>query len=104
MTTENEKDELIFDFLEGNLNAAEEEAFLILQEESELFNRQVRLWQNTYMHEPLPAIKNLESKLFINTGNHTTSYTTRIYIIFIVMLTSVMFSHDHARQHHADLK
>jgi hypothetical protein len=87
MITENEQDELIFDFLEGNLSHDEEEAFLMLKEESELFNRQVRLWQNTYLEEPLPSVELLERKLMIEPVRHTVNFSSRIYMILMIMMT-----------------
>ena len=94
MITENEQDELIFDFLEGNLSHDEEEAFLILKEENELFNRQVRLWQNTYMKEPLPSVELLERRLIIQPGRHTVNFSSRIYMVLIIMLTYVTLPGD----------
>jgi hypothetical protein len=94
MITENEQDELIFDFLEGNLSPDEEEAFLIMKEESELFNRQVRLWQNTYLEEALPSVELLEKKLFIKPGSDTVNFSSRLYIILIILLTYATLSGD----------
>ncbi len=85
MITENEQDELIFDFLEGNLSPDEKEAFLILKEESEVLGRQVRLWENTYLHEPLPSIEVLENKLLIP-ENGARGFSFRIYGLLIMML------------------
>jgi hypothetical protein len=103
MTTENEQDELIFDFLEGNLSHDEEEAFLILKEESELLNRQVRLWQNTYLEEPLPSVELLERKLMIETVRHTVNFSGRIYMVLMIMLTYVTLSGDSVQKHVPDI-
>jgi hypothetical protein len=86
MITENEQDELIFDFLEGNLSPDEKEAFLILKDESEVLSRQVRLWENTYLQEPLPSIEALENKLLIRVDNGSRGFSSRIYLLFIMML------------------
>jgi hypothetical protein len=85
MITENEQDELIFDFLEGNLSPDEKEAFLILKDESEVLSRQVRLWENTYLHESLPSIEALENKLLIP-ENGSRGFSFRIYGLLIMML------------------
>lgn len=85
MIANKETDELIFDFLEGNLSPDEQEAFLILKEESEVLNRQVRLWQNTYLKEPLPSIQSLEKKLFMP-SKHSVSFWSRIYLTLVMLL------------------
>jgi hypothetical protein len=86
MITENEQDELIFDFLEGNLSPDEKEAFLILKDESEVLSRQIRLWENTYLQEPLPSVEALEQRLLIRVDNGTRGFSSRIYVLFIMML------------------
>jgi hypothetical protein len=93
MIPDNKQDELIFDFLEGNLSADEEEAFLILKEENELLNRQVRLWQNTYLRAPLPSVEALEKKLLIP-YRHGGTFPSQLYIILIVALVSIVFHGD----------
>jgi hypothetical protein len=86
MITENEQDELIFDFLEGNLSPDEQEAFLMLKDESELLAREVRLWENTYLHEALPAVGALEQKLLIRTDTGGRGVSFRLYTMLIMML------------------
>jgi|GEM_PF-6082090 len=89
MITEEKQDELIFDFLEGNLSPDEEEAFLILKDESEILNREVRLWQNTYLQEPLPSVEALEQKLVIQKNRDTGRLSTRIYAIMLIGMTLI---------------
>jgi hypothetical protein len=84
------QDELIFDFLEGNLTPGEEEAFLILKEESEVLGREVRLWQNTFLKEPLPSIDALEKKLFIHEDLQKGNLRTRIYALVMIVLTYII--------------
>jgi hypothetical protein len=98
MTTNSEQDELIFDFLEGNLSPDEEEAFIMLKEESEVFNRQVRLWQNTYFDEPLPSVKVLEEKLLIKPNTHSGNFPTRIYTVLIIMFMFAVTPEDRTRK------
>lgn len=89
MITDDQRDELIFDYLEGNLNAEEEEVFRILNDESELFNREVRLWQNTYISEPLPSIEALENNLLIAGKNNTrNTIVSRIGIALILLFVN----------------
>ena len=85
MITDSQKEELIFDFLEGNLSAEEEEAFRILKDESEMFSREIRLWQNTYVEEPLPAIEALEKKLLIPAGSGNGNLMMRIFTVMLIM-------------------
>jgi hypothetical protein len=94
MITENEQDELIFDFLEGNLSADEKEAFLILKDESEVLSRQVRLWENTYLQEALPSVDALEKKLLIRVDNGTRGFSSRIYGLLIMMLAFLPVTGD----------
>jgi hypothetical protein len=98
MTTSNEQDELIFDFLEGNLTPEEEEAFSLLKDESELVDREVRLWRNTFLEEALPSVEALEQKLFIQHGTQTTGWFSRVYawlpILFLYMTFAGDYIHD----------
>lgn len=98
MTTANEQDELIFDFLEGNLSPDETEAFMLLKEESELFNREVRLWQNAYIDEPLPSVKALEEKLLIKPNTHSGNFSTRIFTALIIMFMFTVIPEDRTMQ------
>jgi hypothetical protein len=102
MITDNKRDELIFDFLEGNLSAEEEEAFRILKDESELFNREVRLWQNTYLEEPLPAVDVLEKKLLIHSGWDMRSLWSRMYSVLLILFVFVMIPADRMNEGSAD--
>jgi hypothetical protein len=99
MNTIDKQDELIFDFLEGNLSPDEEEAFLILKEESEVLGRQVRLWQNTYLKEPLPSVEALEKKLFIHDEGHRRNFSYRIYAILMIALTYIVAPGDHVQRY-----
>jgi hypothetical protein len=99
MNTIDKQDELIFDFLEGNLSPDEEEAFLILKEESEVLGRQVRLWQNTYLKEPLPSVEALEKKLFIHDEGHSRNFSSRIYAILMIALTYIVAPGDHVQRY-----
>ncbi|HZY82495.1 MAG TPA: hypothetical protein VFE50_23375 [Cyclobacteriaceae bacterium] len=65
MKLEGDIDELVFDYLEGNLDKEEQEAFNLLKEENETFNHNVRLWQNAYISEGLPETGDLEQRLMI---------------------------------------
>jgi hypothetical protein len=56
-------DEVVFDYLEGNLSAEEKEAFEVLMNESEVTSYQVKLWQNAYVGEALPSVEMLEQRL-----------------------------------------
>jgi hypothetical protein len=56
-------DEVIFDYLEGNLSAEEKDAFDVLLNESEVTTYQVKLWRNAYVNEPLPSVEILEQRL-----------------------------------------
>jgi hypothetical protein len=94
MITNNEKDELIFDFLEGNMSPEEEEAFRILQEESELLSREVRLWRNTYLEEALPSVESLEKRLLIHSNGSSGNFLSRIYTCLIVLFTYLTISGD----------
>lgn len=91
MIQDNEQDELIFDFLEGNLTTDEEHAFRMLKDESELLNRQVRLWQNTYLREPLPSVEALEKKMLI-TPVVGSGLSSRLRTTIVVILASVITS------------
>lgn len=73
MITDERLDELIFDYLEGNLSAEEREAVEILKAENETFNAQVMQWKNTYVSEPLPLVDDLQRKLLIPSGNNGTA-------------------------------
>jgi hypothetical protein len=91
MTTDDQQDQLIFDFIEGNLTAEENDAFRILIEESELLDREVRLWQNVRLkEEPLPSTDGLEKKLLLlrhgTTGRNT---ATRIYCLLLILLVGL---------------
>lgn len=86
MNTDDRLDELIFDYLEGNMSREEQEAFILLKEENEKFGQMVRVWQNTYIKEGLPAIPELESKLLIDTTEPGHTFSGRIYILFIILL------------------
>jgi hypothetical protein len=98
MITDNERDELIFDFLEGNLSADEEEAFLILKDESELLSQQVRLWQNTYIKESLPSVEGLEKKLLINPKGYTGNLSTRFYTLLIMLFVYLPMTGERGRE------
>lgn len=91
MMPNKKQDELIFDFLEGNLSVEEQEAFRILKDESEVLSREVRLWQNTYLKEPLPSIKALEETLLRHHADNT-SFIPRLYSIGIILLASLIVS------------
>jgi hypothetical protein len=105
MITDNKQDELIFDFLEGNMSADEAEAFRILQEESELLNRQVRLWQNTYLREPLPSVEALQQKLFIRPDNrHSGTFSARLYSLLMVVMLYVATSEDSGQKNISDMQ
>jgi hypothetical protein len=87
MITDDQHDELIFDFLEGNLSPEEEEGFQILRDESEVFSRQIKLWENAYLHDPLPSIKNLEDKLLIRKEHGTSAIFKRLsFLLFILVM------------------
>jgi hypothetical protein len=88
MNTGPQTDELIFDFLEGNLSREEEEALRILKDESELFDREVRLWQNTYLREELPAIESLEQKLLIRSGWNFALWGSRLCMLLLGIFAS----------------
>ena len=94
MTTHDRQDELIFDFLEGNLNPDEEQAFRLLMEESEVLSHEVRLLQNTYLKDPLPSIDALQQKLFIPHKQHGGNLSTRIYAIVLIALIYITTSVD----------
>jgi hypothetical protein len=98
MITDNETDELIFDFLEGNLSADEEEAFLLLKDESELFSHQVRLWQNTYLKESLPSVEALEKKILIQPKGYTGNLSARFYAFVIILIISLPIVGEHGRK------
>jgi hypothetical protein len=56
-------DEVVFDYLEGNLSAEEKEAFEVLMNESEVTSYHVKLWRNAYVEEALPSVETLENML-----------------------------------------
>jgi hypothetical protein len=91
MTTDDQHDHLIFDFVEGNLTAEENEAFRILIEESELLDREVRLWQNVRLKEELlPSTDDLEKKLLLQRHLATGSNTaTRIYCLLLILFVGL---------------
>jgi hypothetical protein len=86
MNIDDRLDELIFDYLEGNMSLEEQEAFMLLKEENEKFGQMVRVWKNTYVKEALPSIPELESKLLIHSAEPGRSFSGRIYILFMVLL------------------
>jgi hypothetical protein len=88
MNTDRQTDELIFDFLEGNLSREEEEALRILKDESELLDREVRLWQNTYLKEELPVVEALEQKLMIRSDWNITPWGSRLFMLLLCLLAS----------------
>jgi hypothetical protein len=96
MITGNEHDELIFDFLEGNLTAEEEGAFRMLKDESELIDRQVRLWENTFLKEPMPSVEALEQKLLLQPGIQTGGWLGRIYAWLPILFLYITFAGDFA--------
>jgi hypothetical protein len=80
-------DELIFDYLEGNLEAEEKEAFELLMRENDMVHWQVKLWRNTYVEEPLPVIDELERKLAISNDTSTiTGMARRLFMNTLLVL------------------
>lgn len=63
--TDEALDEVVFEFLEGNLSAPEKEAFEVLLSESEVMTHHVRLWKNSFIRESLPQVNELEQRLLI---------------------------------------
>jgi hypothetical protein len=84
MKIEGDIDELIFDYLEGNLNKEEHEAFNLLKEENETFAHQVRLWQNGYVNEALPSTSELEERCMVKRQSATSMLTNPGFIAFMV--------------------
>lgn len=67
---EHHLDEVIFDYLEGNLSPKEKEAFeIILGENSDLRN-EVNAWKSTFIEEALPETIELERTLFVSSKNN----------------------------------
>src|SRR5262245_10934614 len=84
MKLEGDIDELVFDYLEGNLDKEEQEAFDLLKEENETFSHHVRLWQNAYISEALPVTSELEKRCLVRGGSGT-GLMTNVGLIAIIV-------------------
>jgi hypothetical protein len=80
-------DEIIFDYLEGNLSVEEREAFEFLMNDSELVTHEVKLWKNAYVKELLPDVGRLENSLIMKPPFGGTSQLKS----FLLTLTFLIF-------------
>jgi len=62
---DNSYDELIFDYLEGNLSTQERQAFEMVMDDNEQLFHQVQVWKRTYVAEEMPEVSLLEKTLLI---------------------------------------
>jgi hypothetical protein len=63
ISEDNETEELIFDYLEGNLSPREREAFEILMADDNGLREQMQAWKKTYVSETFPASTELEHRI-----------------------------------------
>jgi hypothetical protein len=87
-------DEVVFDYLEGNLTAEEKEAFEVLMNESEVTTYHVKLWQNTYVAETLPSVEALEQRLLRPVSGNVVSDVSiwqRLLMMLVMTSTALIF-------------
>jgi hypothetical protein len=87
-------DEVIFDYLEGNLSAEEKEAFEVILNESEVTSYQVKLWQKTYVEEALPSVEMLEKRLLrpaAETVVTAVSFWQKLFMVLVIVSTAAVF-------------
>jgi hypothetical protein len=82
-------EEIIFDYLEGNLSSEEREAFDLVMNESEVIAHEVKLWKNAYISEPLSNTNRLENSLLIksNSAGYTPLNRFLSAMAFLLLLT-----------------
>jgi hypothetical protein len=83
-------EEIIFDYLEGNLSVEEKDAFELLMNESEMIAHEVKVWRNTYISEPLPNVEHLENFLIIKSSSAGAGQLKRFLsaMALLLLLTS----------------
>lgn len=87
----NEYDEIIFDYLEGNLSENERSAFEILLSTDQQLSAQVKAWRNTYVLETFPITKDLETHILALVKRRTWMFSlnTFIYVLLVTLFTSM---------------
>jgi hypothetical protein len=86
ITEDNELDELIFDYLEGNLDTNEKEAFEILLSENDTLQQLVKQWKNTIITESFPATRELEQRIIKPDKNVVRIFSSRLFIVGMLLL------------------
>jgi hypothetical protein len=92
--TDEALDEVVFEYLEGNLSGPEKEAFELLLSESEVMSHHVRLWKNSFIRESLPNVSTLEQRLHIPEPRAIASEKMiwkKLFIVLVLLTTSLSF-------------
>lgn len=87
---EHHLDEVIFDYLEGNLSPKEKEAFEIILNENADLRSEVNAWKSTFIQEALPETIDLERTLLVSSKNNRWSLflNSLLFLMTCILLSS----------------
>lgn len=88
-------DEILFDYLEGNLKPEEKKALEDKLNQDHAFSNQLALWQSAYVNERRPVFKN-KDKLYRKTGGWNTgrNFAGLSVLLFIGGLCFLLFNKE----------
>ncbi len=96
ITRKHEYDELIFDYLEGNLSSKEKEAFEILLSDDSYLKNEVDAWRNTFVAEDLSVTTSLEQVIIASYKRTKWALLLNaiLYLPLVVLFSSATVNKD----------
>jgi hypothetical protein len=82
----NEYDEIIFNYLEGNLSGDEKNAFEMLMSSNERLRTEVRAWKKTYMAESFQVTAKLEKQILGSVKRTRWFFSLNVFTAVLILM------------------